>query len=234
MQMEAKEHRRGDQKVIQKHDSKSRLLPYGDFASLNGPLTVLVGAQACEGGGGGGDDPHKILKKKKNCFRLQTKLSTDFSKIRFLHACQHTPLAIQNFLHTNLRLWQTYTDDTTHTTHTYLFLRVVQREAASAGEVRADRMVVHHHRERPVNGNVWVHQTAELLRVVVSLVPRDDEGPIQATTVTLDKKQMGTEVNSSQQSQTATAALAGAKRSQVGMCITASCTYNLPCNRSLA
>lgn len=57
----------------------------------------------------------------------------------------------------------------------YLFLWVVKRESTPAGEVRADRMVVHHHRERTVHSDVRVHQALELLRVVVSLVSRDDE-----------------------------------------------------------
>lgn len=57
----------------------------------------------------------------------------------------------------------------------YLFLRVVQRESTPAGEVRADGMVVHHHRERTMHSDVRVHQAFELLRVVVALVPRDDE-----------------------------------------------------------
>lgn len=53
----------------------------------------------------------------------------------------------------------------------------MEREAASAGKVRADGMVVDHHRERPVHGDVGVHQAPELLRVVVPLVSRYDHSP---------------------------------------------------------
>ena len=57
----------------------------------------------------------------------------------------------------------------------YLFLGVVEREAAPAGEVRPDGVVIYHHRERPVHRDVGVHQAPELLRVVVSLVSGDDD-----------------------------------------------------------
>lgn len=70
---------------------------------------------------------------------------------------------------------------------TNLFLRIVKRESTPAGEVRADRMVVHHHRERTVHSDVRVHQALELLRVVVALVPRDD----QSSTVPSSEKRDG-------------------------------------------
>lgn len=61
------------------------------------------------------------------------------------------------------------------TTSPYLLLRIVERESAPAGEVGADRVIVHHHRERAVHSDVRVHQAPELLRVIVPFIPRNDE-----------------------------------------------------------
>lgn len=60
----------------------------------------------------------------------------------------------------------------------YLFLRVVEREPTPAGEVCTDGMVVYHHRKRAVNGDVRVHQALKLIRIIVPLVPRDDESSL--------------------------------------------------------
>jgi len=59
----------------------------------------------------------------------------------------------------------------------------MERESTPAGEIRADGMVVHHHRERTMHSDVRVHQALELLRVVVSFVSRDYESSAGTTTV---------------------------------------------------
>ena len=51
----------------------------------------------------------------------------------------------------------------------------MKRKAAPAREISPDGVVVHHHGERSVHRDVGVHQAPELLRVVVPLVPGDDD-----------------------------------------------------------
>mmetsp|Transcript_10901 Transcript_10901/g.24163 ORF Transcript_10901/g.24163 Transcript_10901/m.24163 type:complete len:250 (-) Transcript_10901:963-1712(-) len=58
-----------------------------------------------------------------------------------------------------------------------LLLRVVQREAPLVGEPRPHCVVVHHEAEGAMHGDVRVHQACKLLRVVVPLIPGNDQRP---------------------------------------------------------
>mmetsp|Transcript_208 Transcript_208/g.259 ORF Transcript_208/g.259 Transcript_208/m.259 type:complete len:259 (-) Transcript_208:914-1690(-) len=55
------------------------------------------------------------------------------------------------------------------------FLRVVQCEAASAGEPRSDGVIIYHEREGAVDCDVRIHQAAELFGVVVALIAGDHQ-----------------------------------------------------------